>query len=69
MRRSRILANTYLGVAHYFLGDYQRCLDCTRRVVELLPRERSHESLASRSAPQSSRAGFLCWAPSDLGRF
>ena len=64
-----ILANTYLGVAHYFLGDYQGCLDCTRRVIELLPRERSHESFGVAIRPAVFARGFLCWALSDLGRF
>src|SRR4029453_8684253 len=64
-----ILANTYLGVAHYFLGDYQGCLACTRRVIELLPRERSHESFGVAIRPAVFARGFLCWALSDLGRF
>jgi class 3 adenylate cyclase/tetratricopeptide (TPR) repeat protein len=64
-----ILANTYLGVARYFLGDYQECLACTRRVIELLPRERSHESFGVAIRPAVFARGFLCWALSDLGRF
>jgi class 3 adenylate cyclase/tetratricopeptide (TPR) repeat protein len=64
-----ILANTYLGAAHYFLGDYQRCVECTRRVVELLPRERGHESFGVAIRPAVFARGFLCWALSDLGRF
>jgi tetratricopeptide (TPR) repeat protein len=64
-----ILANTYLGAAHYFLGDYQGCVDCTRRVIALLPRERSHESFGVAIRPAVFARGFLCWALSDLGRF
>lgn len=64
-----ILANTYLGAAHYFLGDYQRCVDCTRRVAELLPRAESHESFGVAIRPAIFARGFLCWALSDLGRF
>src|SRR5262249_1748499 len=64
-----ILANTYLSAAHYFLGDYQGCVDCARRVIELLPRERSHEGFGVAIRPAVFARGFLCWALSDLGRF
>jgi predicted ATPase len=64
-----ILANTYLSAAHYFLGDYQECAACARRVIELLPRERSQESFGVAIRPAVFARGFLCWALSDLGRF
>jgi class 3 adenylate cyclase/tetratricopeptide (TPR) repeat protein len=64
-----ILANTYLGSAYYFLGDYERSIACTRRVVTLLPRDRSHDSFGVAIRPAVFARGFLCWSLSELGRF
>jgi class 3 adenylate cyclase/tetratricopeptide (TPR) repeat protein len=64
-----ILANTYLGAAYFFLGEYGRSIDCTRRVVSLLPRERSHESFGVAFRPAVYARGFLCWSLSEQGRF
>jgi len=64
-----ILANTYLGASYYFLGQYQRSIECTRQVVALLPRERSHESFGVAIRPAVFARGFLCWSLSDQGHF
>jgi class 3 adenylate cyclase/tetratricopeptide (TPR) repeat protein len=62
-----ILANTYLGASYYFLGKYQQSVECTRRVVTLLPRERSHESFGVAIRPAVFARGFLCWSLSEQG--
>jgi len=64
-----ILANTYLGAAYYFLGQYQRSIECTRRVVAGLPRERCHESFGVAIRPAVFARGFLCWSLSEQGHF
>jgi class 3 adenylate cyclase/tetratricopeptide (TPR) repeat protein len=64
-----ILASTYLAASYYFLGEYQRSIDCGRRVVELLPRERSHESFGVAIRPAVFARGFLGWSLSEQGRF
>jgi tetratricopeptide (TPR) repeat protein len=64
-----VLANTYLGAAYFFLGEYGRSIDCTRRVVTLLPAERSHESFGVAIRPAVFARGFLCWSLSEQGRF
>jgi class 3 adenylate cyclase/tetratricopeptide (TPR) repeat protein len=64
-----ILANTYLGAAYFFLGEYGRSVDCTRRVVTLLSVERSHETFGVAIRPAVFARGFLCWSLSEQGRF
>jgi class 3 adenylate cyclase/tetratricopeptide (TPR) repeat protein len=64
-----VLANTYLGAACFFLGEYERSVECTRRVATLLPRERSHESFGVAIRPAVFARGFLCWSLSEQGRF
>jgi len=64
-----VLANTYLGAAYFFLGQYPRSIECTRRVVALVPRERSHDSFGVAIRPAVFGRGFLCWSLSELGRF
>jgi class 3 adenylate cyclase/tetratricopeptide (TPR) repeat protein len=62
-----ILANTYLGASYYFLGKYQQSIETGRRVVSLLPRERSHESFGVAIRPAVFARGFLCWSLSEQG--
>jgi class 3 adenylate cyclase/tetratricopeptide (TPR) repeat protein len=64
-----VLANTYLGASYYFLGRYERSIECTRRVVALLPLERSHESFGVAIRPAVFARGFLCWSLSEQGHF
>ena len=64
-----VLANTYLGAAYFSLGQCERSIECTRRVVRLLPGERSHNSFGVAIRPAVFARGFLCWALSELGRF
>ena len=64
-----VLANTYLGASSFFLGQYARSIACTRRVVDVLPRERSHDSFGVAIRPAVFARGFLCWSLSELGRF
>src|SRR5262249_28381936 len=64
-----ILANTYLCASYYFLGQYQRSIECARRVVSSLPREHSHESFGVAIRPAVFARGFLCWSLSEQGHF
>ena len=64
-----VLAHTYLGAAYFSLGQCERSIECTRRVVRLLPGERSHDSFGVAIRPAVFARGFLCWALSELGRF
>ena len=64
-----VLANTYLGVSYHFLGEYERSIECTRRVVSLLPGDRSYDSFGVAIRPAVFARGFLCWSLSELGRF
>jgi class 3 adenylate cyclase/tetratricopeptide (TPR) repeat protein len=64
-----VLANTYLGAAYFNLGQLERSIECTRRVVRLLPGERKHDSFGVAIRPAVFARGFLCWALSELGRF
>ena len=64
-----ILANTYLGASYFFLGQYERSVECGRRVVMLLPRERSHDSFGVAIRPAVFARGFLCWSLSEQGQF
>ena len=64
-----VLAHTYLGAAYFSLGQCERAIECTRRVVRLLPGERSHDSFGVAIRPAVYARGFLSWALSELGRF
>jgi class 3 adenylate cyclase/tetratricopeptide (TPR) repeat protein len=64
-----VLANTYLGASYFFLGEHERCIESARRVISLLPRERSHESFGVAIRPAVYSRGFLSWSLSELGRF
>ena len=64
-----VLANTYLGAAYFSLGQCERSIECTRRVVQLLPGALSHDSFGVAIRPAVFARGFLCWALSELGRF
>jgi tetratricopeptide (TPR) repeat protein len=64
-----VLAHTYLGAAYFSLGQCERSIECTRRVVRLLPGERSHDSFGVAIRPAVFARGFLSWALSELGRF
>ena len=64
-----VLANTYLGSSYFFLGDYKRSIECTQRVVNSLPRERSYESFGVAIRPAVFARGFFSWSLSELGRF
>jgi len=64
-----VLAHTYLGASSFFLGQYARSVECTQRVVEILPAARSHDSFGVAIRPAVFARGFLCWSLSELGRF
>jgi tetratricopeptide (TPR) repeat protein len=64
-----VLANTYLGGAYFFLGEHERSIESARRVVSLIPRERSHESFGVAFRPAIFARGYLSWSLSELGRF
>jgi class 3 adenylate cyclase/tetratricopeptide (TPR) repeat protein len=64
-----VLAHTYLGAAYFSLGQCERSIECTQRVVRLLPGERSHDSFGVAIRPAVYARGFLSWALSELGRF
>jgi class 3 adenylate cyclase/tetratricopeptide (TPR) repeat protein len=64
-----ILANTYLGAACFFLGQFERSIACSQRVADLLPREHGHESFGVAIRPAVFARGFLCWALWERGRF
>jgi class 3 adenylate cyclase/tetratricopeptide (TPR) repeat protein len=64
-----VLANTYLGASYFFLGEHERCIESARRVISLLPGERSHESFGVAIRPAVYARGFLSWSLSELGRF
>ncbi|MGO9932378.1 MAG: ATP-binding protein [Steroidobacteraceae bacterium] len=64
-----VLANTYLGGAYFFLGEHERSIESARRVVSLIPRERSHESFGVAFRPAIFARGYLSWSLSELGHF
>jgi tetratricopeptide (TPR) repeat protein len=64
-----VLAHTYLGAAYFSLGQCERSIECTRRVVHLLAGERSHATFGVAIRPAVFARGFLCWSLSELGRF
>jgi tetratricopeptide (TPR) repeat protein len=47
----QVIAQTFLGMAYYAVGDYGQGLDCMRRVIALLPAECARRALASPSCP------------------
>jgi DNA-binding NtrC family response regulator/tetratricopeptide (TPR) repeat protein len=64
-----VLADTYLSGACFFLGEHTRSIEYARRVVDLIPPERSHESFGVAIRPAVFSRGFLSWSLSETGRF
>jgi transcriptional regulator with AAA-type ATPase domain/tetratricopeptide (TPR) repeat protein len=64
-----VLADTYLSGASFFLGEHARSIEYARRVVDLIPPERSHESFGVAIRPAVFARGFLSWSLSETGRF
>jgi len=64
-----VLASTYLSGASFFLGQHGRSIEYARRVVALVPPERSHERFGVAIRPAVFARGFLSWSLSEMGRF
>jgi tetratricopeptide (TPR) repeat protein len=65
----RITAQTYLGQAYYFMGDFQQSLDFSRQVVVSLTGELLYARLGRVAPPAVSSRCFVGLCLAELGNF
>ena len=65
----QVIAQTFLGMAYYAMGDYWQGLDCTQRVIALLPGELYSARFGLPLLPAALARGYRAWGLAELGDF
>jgi tetratricopeptide (TPR) repeat protein len=65
----RALANTRLGQAYHFQGDYRRAIDCFGQTVVSLEGARRHERFGHVFLPAVNARAYADWCHAELGTF
>jgi len=65
----QVIAQTFLGMAYYAVGDSWQGLDCMRRVIALLPGELCSARFGLPVLPATLARGYVAWGLSELGDF
>jgi tetratricopeptide (TPR) repeat protein len=65
----RILTTTYLELAHYFLGEYERVVELATDNLAALPAEWVYEYLGLAAPPSVYDRSWLVMSLAELGRF
>jgi class 3 adenylate cyclase/tetratricopeptide (TPR) repeat protein len=61
--------NVNVGLAHYGLGDYPRAIECLRRILLAIPKERSHERFGWAGLPAVTARAYLASCLAEQGEF
>jgi tetratricopeptide (TPR) repeat protein len=65
----QVVAQTFLGMAYYAVGDYGQGLDCMRRVIALVPDELCSARFGLAVLPGVLARGYMAWGLAELGDF
>ena len=65
----QVIAQTFLGVAYYAVGDYWQGLDCMRQAIALLPGELYSSRFGLPVLPAVLARGYVAWGLAELGDF
>jgi tetratricopeptide (TPR) repeat protein len=65
----QVIAQTFLGMAYYAVGDYWQGLDCMRQVIALLPGELYSARFGLPVLPAVLARGYVAWGLAELGDF
>ena len=63
----QVIAQNYLGVAYYAVGDYRQALDVSQRVIALLTGELLYERFGLPVLPAVLSRGYVAWCLAELG--
>ena len=63
-----IVANTYVGIAYFYLGDYRRAVEFHRN-VEALHEDLTREPFGLAGLPAVIARAQLAWSLAELGQF
>ena len=67
--RLRILATTYLEMAHYYRGEYERAVELATDNLAVLPADWVYENLGIAAPPSVYDRAWLVQSLAELGRF
>jgi tetratricopeptide (TPR) repeat protein len=65
----QVIAQTFLGMAYYAVGDFRQGLDCMRRVIALLPGELCSARFGLPVLPAAHARAYVAWGLAELGDF
>ena len=65
----QVVAQTFLGVAYYAVGDFQQGMDSSQRVMALLTGELCYARFGLPILPAVLARGYLAWGLAELGNF
>jgi len=65
----QVVAQTYLGVAYFRVGDFRQALDVSRRVMPLLTGERRSARFGQVALPAVTSCGYMACSLAELGGF
>jgi class 3 adenylate cyclase/tetratricopeptide (TPR) repeat protein len=65
----QVVAQTFLGVAYYAVGDFRQGMDISQRVMALLTGELCYARFGLPILPAVLARGYLAWGLAELGNF
>ena len=66
---TQIVANVYLGIAYYTLGDYRRAIEVLRKVVTSVTGDLTREHFGMTGFPSVLSRTWLAWCLAEVGAF
>jgi tetratricopeptide (TPR) repeat protein len=66
---TRLMANIYVSLGYYSLGDYQRAMDCCRQNIAFLQGALAHERFGLPGFPAPLFRTLLAWFLAEMGAF
>jgi class 3 adenylate cyclase/tetratricopeptide (TPR) repeat protein len=66
---TQIVANVYLGIAYYTLGDYRRAIEVIRKVVASVTGDLTREHFGMTGFPSVLSRTWLAWCLAEVGAF
>jgi len=66
---TQVVANVYLGIAYYSLGDYRRAIEVLRKVVTSVTGDLTREHFGMTGFPSVQSRTWLAWCLAEVGAF